>query len=156
MGTFQFSQIRAVGRDGELEPISIRQRLCKTIHNYYSHPGGLDTLKYSVIRLYSHHRLTSSMLIYQSSFLAVGFYSCPSRNRIGCIAGVLHIIYLSKSKVSSFLFFSNKFMKWNWRTAMYTSSTQVSSRYNLSARSKRTEVLGYGNVLFPQTKTWIL
>lgn len=71
----------AVGHDSKLRPINIRQSLCKTIHNYDSHPGGLDTLKCSVIRLYSHHRLTSTILVYQSTLLALGFYSCASRNR---------------------------------------------------------------------------
>lgn len=85
-----------VGHDSKLRPINIRQSLCKTIHNYDSHPGGLDTLKCSVIRLYSHYRLTSTMLVYQSTFLALGFYSCASRNRVRCIAGGLSFISSSK------------------------------------------------------------
>lgn len=71
----------AVGRDRKLRPINIRQSLCKPIHNYDSHPEGLDALKCSVIRLYSHHRFTSTVLVYQSTFLALGFYSCASRHR---------------------------------------------------------------------------
>lgn len=99
----------AVGRDSELGPNNIRQRLCKTIRNYDSHPGVLDTLKCSVIRHLSHHRLTSTMLVYQRSFLAVGFYSCPSRNRIRCTVGVLSFISLSKCKVFSFLVLATSF-----------------------------------------------
>lgn len=131
-----------VGHDSKLRPINTRQSLCKTIHNYDSHPGGDDTLKCSVIRLCSHHRLTSTILVYQSTFLALGFYSCASRNRESDALQAVLFLCQNVYIFFSFSFFSNKFMRWNWRTAMYASSTQASSRYNLSARSKSTEVLG--------------